>query len=170
MTIVTGRLSIMLLGLAFVSSAFGQFGGGGRGGPGGGANNGAFGSNNGPQLETSLAGSWMMEFEIAFDSGNPEASGASTTIRADVTVTGIEVNGRFRHPAQGEFTCTVYEGSPLCEAGRMLIVWPDQDLQESAAFEFVVDQFDGRRAKGEATFTTGNTAAVRVFTVRMRKR
>jgi hypothetical protein len=168
MTKLTRSLLLVVLGLVLAGAAHAQFGGG-RGGaqaPGGGN----AGSRGGRQPEESLDGSWFLEFELEFDSNNPQNSGERISIRADVTVTGVEVNARFRRPAEGEFSCTVYEGSDRCESGRLLIVWPDTDFRESASFEFVVDRIDGRRAKGEANFVNSGTGAVRLYSVEMRKR
>ena len=163
MTSLTRQLLLVVLGLAFSCAVYsqpGEFGGG------------IFGSQTGSQRETSVEGTWTIEFELEFNSDfdSPIAIGERVTVRADVTVLGIEVNGRFRRPAAGNFTCTIYEGSDHCEGGRLLIVWPDQDIQEAATFEFVVDGIDGRRAKGEASFRTGAPGGIRRYSVNMRKR
>lgn len=161
---LTNRVLLVLLGLAFSCAVFSQPGGfgGGRGG-------GTSGSNTGVPRETSVEGTWVMEFELKFHSEDPRAVGERVTLRTDVTVTGTEVTGRFRRPADGNFTCTILEGSDRCDSGRLVVIWPGKPLQEAGSIEFVVDQIDGRRAQGEATFNT-QSGAIRQYTVNMRKR
>ena len=162
----TCRSLLVIFGLAFSTAVYSQQGGFGGNDEFG---QGIFGSDTGSQRETSLEGAWVIEFELEYDSDNPREIGERITVRADVTVLGTEVNGRFRRPAQGNFSCTAYEGSDHCDSGRLFIVWPDQDDRESASFEFVVDGIDGRRAQGEASFAS-ETGGVRLYSVNMRKR
>ena len=130
--------------------------------------------------EATLDGSWTMEFELVFDAGKTEeeAEAESTSapaiedntvsLRADIEVRGTQVSGRFRNPAVGEFSCTMYEGSARCENGRLVIVWPDSDRQEVADFAFTVESVDRRRARGEARmFDQGMLV---MYDVRMSKR
>jgi len=129
--------------------------------------------------DETLEGSWSMEFEVVFDARRAEAEAAgesndaeeedeAVTLRADVTVFGQQVSGRFRNPAVGEFSCTMYEGSARCEQGRMVIVWPDSNRQEVAEFAFTVDSIDRRRARGEARMF--DQGMLRMYDVHMRKR
>ena len=168
------RFIVAIAGLAFscvVASQPGRFGGG-RGFLGGQGQQGAGNSQPDPatQREDLFAGTWTLEFELAFDSLNPRDTGDTVTVRADVTVIGLEVTGRFRRPAEGEFSCTAFDGSARCESGRMLIVWPGERDRQAADFEFVIDSPDGRGARGQANMINVDNSSMRQFTVHMTKR
>jgi hypothetical protein len=162
MTRLIARSLLLLSALVIPYAVYSQGGGGGD----------SSGSQSGSiQAETSLAGTWTMEFELEFDSVRPEAAdGSRVSVRADVTVVGANISGRFRRPATGEFDCTVIEGSDRCERGRILIAWPGQTRQDVGTFEFLLDPSDGRRAKGESQFTDSRDGAVRLYSVNMNKR
>lgn len=141
--------------------------------------------NNGSDRfsDETLDGSWTMEFELVFDAARagaaaPFDAGAESsdaiaedetvTVRADVSLMATQVTGRFRNPAVGEFSCTMYEGSARCENGRMVILWPDADYQEVMEFAFTVNSVDRRQARGEAHFF--NHGMLVMYDVHMKKR
>jgi len=173
MTPMLPRALVALAGLTFAGTVAGQ--------PGGFGDQSEDDSDDGTLIqrfrETTIEGTWTLEFEVAFDSREVETDSDSrrsdddeenVTLRADVTTFGTQVTGRFRNPANGEFSCTLLEGSPRCEQGRLLVAWPGENQRRSAEFEFVVDSIDRKRARGEARmFYNGSVV---MYTVRMAKR
>jgi hypothetical protein len=107
-------------------------GGGGFGGGGGGAGGGFGGAGGG---ETSVAGDWTLEFEVAYDAAIEGGGGSDRQrVRAEVEVNGQDVTARLRGDGTGEFRCTMLDGSDLCDMGELRIMWDDTDSMEIATF------------------------------------